>query len=186
MDSDKPLLKIPIFKQSDDSLCGPASIKMVLSYYNENVEESQIAKLCNHTYDKGVDDYNMKKACEFLGYEVLIKNNSTFEDIQYWLNLNIPVIVDWFACFDNIINYDESPYSKNVPIEYSVPNGHSSIVIGLDNYYIYLLDPYYGAVRKLTLIDFERVWFDFRLEKINNFKEMIIRQIFIILPKKIK
>ena len=139
------LLDIKIFKQSDDSLCGPASIKMILDFYGNSVTESEIAKLCNHTYELGTDDVHMKQACESLGYEVFIKNESTFDDINNFLKKGIPVIVDWFA-------------GVKLDVE--------------------------DELRKIRKEDFIRVWFDFRNPYIMNWEEMILRQIFVILPNK--
>jgi ABC-type bacteriocin/lantibiotic exporter with double-glycine peptidase domain len=171
------LLEIKPFKQSDDSLCGPAVIKMVLNYYGKEVEESEIAELCNHTYELGTDDFNMKKAVEILGFKVIIKNDSTFEDIQYWLDREIPVIVDWFSpgAPPDDISLDD------------MPNGHSSIVVGMDSKFIHLMDPegskHSAAVRKINKNDFLRVWFDFRPNVISSWEDMVIRQIFVILPQ---
>ncbi len=180
------LLDIKIFKQGDDSLCGPASIKMILDFYGNSVTESEIAKLCNHTYELGTDDVHMKQACESLGYEVFIKNESTFDDINNFLKKGIPVIVDWFAGVKlDVEDVSEGfVYDTKLPTDVGVPNGHSSIVVGLDDAYIYLIDPEIAEIRKIRKEDFIRVWFDFRNPYIMNWEEMILRQIFVILPNK--
>jgi predicted double-glycine peptidase len=58
-----------------------------------------------------------------------------------------------------------------------VPDGHYSIVVGLDKQYIYLQDPEIGGLRQLARDDFMKVWFDFRGEYITSWNEMIIRQL---------
>ena len=179
------LLPVKIFTQSDDSLCGPASIKMILDFYEHKVEESEIDKLCNNTYELGTDDKNMKLACESLGYQVVIKNNSTFDDINSYLLKNIPVIVDWFSGGHSPIESKKESfiYQSSLSIDYTLPNGHSSVVIGLDDEFIYIIDPEISEIRKIKRDDFIRVWFDFRNPYIMNWEEMILRQIFVILPK---
>jgi len=165
------MLDIHPYKQSDDSLCGPSVIKMVLQYYGIIAAELDIAERCGHTYQFGCDDLGMKRALESYGMDVTIKNNCTFDDIQYWLSRQVPVIVDWFSSGYNV--------GVNDP-----PNGHSSIVIEMDNTYIYLLDPEFGGIRKMLRDDFMRCWFDWKNSPIIiNWEDMILRQIIVALPK---
>lgn len=154
------------------SMCGPASLKMVLAYYGLEHTEEELAKLANTDPDLGTTDEGIKKAAESLGFVAEIKNNSTFEDIQTWLNKKVPVIVNWFT--RGRIDYPES----------DVPDGHLSVVVGLDDDYIYLQDPEIGKLRKITRNDFMKVWFDFTGAYINSWDEMIIRQLIVIYSKK--
>lgn len=157
------MLKIEPFKQSDDSLCGPAVIKMVLQYYGIDAPESEIAQHAGHTYALGCDDFGMKRAFEFYGLSVEIKNFSTFDDIQKLLDREIPVIVDWFS---GGVNCEPS----------DTPNGHSSIVVDLSDTHIFLLDPEFGYVRDILKEDFMRCWFDWRSPYLVSWEDMIIRQ----------
>ena len=154
----------PFQETLNASMCGPASLKMVLSYYGIEKTEQELAELCNTTLHLGTDDHGLKKAAEALGFHVIIKNESTFEDIEGWLNKNVPVIVNWFT--RGRMDYDDS----------CVSDGHYSVVVGLDEEYIYLQDPEIGSMRKLEREDFMTVWFDFRGKYIKS-DELIIRQI---------
>ncbi|MCX6765192.1 MAG: hypothetical protein NT148_01485, partial [Candidatus Nealsonbacteria bacterium] len=58
-------------------------------------------------------------------------------------------------------------------------DGHYSVVIGLDDKFIYLQDPEIGRMRKIKRYDFMRVWFDFKGDYIKP-NELIIRQIIVI------
>ena len=58
-----------------------------------------------------------------------------------------------------------------------MPDGHYSVVVGLDKDNIYLQDPEIGKLRTLERSDFMKVWFDFTGENINSWDEMIIRQL---------
>lgn len=157
------MLKIEPFKQSDDSLCGPAVIKMVLQYNGIDAPESEIAERAGHTYALGCDDQGMKKALESYGLSVNIKNFSTFDDIQKLLDQKIPIIVDWFSGGVNCEPFD-------------TPNGHSSIVVDLNNTHIFLFDPELGYIRELLKDDFMRCWFDWRSPYLVSWDDMIIRQ----------
>ncbi len=121
--------------------------------------------MCGTDSNVGTSDKGLKRAAEGLGFTVEIKNNSTFDDIRRWLDKKVPVIVNWFT--RGRIDYE---------IE-EVPDGHLSVVVGLDDEYIYLQDPEIGALRKISRDDFMKVWFDFKGEYIKSWDEMIIRQL---------
>ena len=160
------LLPVKPFQETlHASMCGPASLKMVLAYYGIEKTEQELSQLAETDPDLGTSDEEIKTAAESLGFTVEIKNNSTFEDIQTWLDKKVPVIVNWFT--RGRIDYPDS----------DVPEGHLSVVVGLDDEYIYLQDPEIGALRKIARDDFMKVWFDFRGEYITSWDEMIIRQL---------
>ena len=146
------------------SMCGPASLKMVFDYYGIEKSEEEIAKLAGTTDDLGTDDQGIKKAAESLGLKVEIRNESSFKDIQSYLDKKVPVIVNWFT--RGRIDYDDS----------QVPDGHYSVVVGLDGEFIYLQDPEIGKLRKINKSDFMKVWFDFTGEYINP-SELVVRQL---------
>ena len=81
-----------------------------------------------------------------------------------WLEKGVPVIVDWFTRGRK--DYGDS----------DVADGHYSVVMGLDDKYIYLQDPEIGKMRKLDREDFMTVWFDFTGKYIKP-NELVIRQI---------
>ena len=161
----KILLDVKPFQETlDADMCGPASLKIVLEYYGINKSEDELAKIAGHKKSLGIDDKGIKKVAEKLGLKVIIKNNSSFVDIERWLKKGVPVIVNWFTRGRN--DYPES----------ETADGHYSVVMGLDDEFIYLQDPELGAMRKITRNDFMRVWFDFKGEYVKP-NELIIRQI---------
>jgi ABC-type bacteriocin/lantibiotic exporter with double-glycine peptidase domain len=161
----KKMLKVKSFQETlCAGMCGPASLKILLSYYEVEKSEKELAKLCGTKKDLGTDDQGIKKAAENLGFKVEIKNNSSFKDIEGWLNKNVPVIVNWFT--RGRVDYTDA----------DVSDGHYSVVCGLDDKNIYLQDPEIGSVRKLNKEDFITVWFDFTGKYIKA-NELIIRQI---------
>ena len=161
----KKMLKIKSFQETlNAGMCGPASLKILLSYYGLEKSEKELAKLCGANKDLGTDDHSIKRAAEKLGFKVEIKNNSNFKDIERWMDKGIPVIVDWFT--RGRMNYTDA----------DVPDGHYSVVCGIDNKNIYLQDPEIGKIRKLDREDFMTVWFHF-IGKYIKPNELIIRQI---------
>jgi predicted double-glycine peptidase len=161
----KKMLKVQSFQETlNAGMCGPASLKILLSYYGVDKSERELAKLCGTKKDLGTDDWGIKKAAESLGFKVKIKNNSSFKDIEKWIDNETPVIVNWFT--RGRIDYTDS----------DVADGHYSVVCGLDDKNIYLQDPEIGSLRKLDKEDFMAVWFDFTGKYIKS-DELIIRQI---------
>lgn len=165
------LLPVKPFQETlHKSMCGPASLKMVFDYYGIEKSEAEIAKMCNVDENLGTDDKTIKRVAEELGFKVEIKNESSFKDIQNWLDKKVPVIVNWFT--RGRVDYEES----------EVADGHYSVVVGLDGEYIYLQDPEIGKLRKIDREDFMKVWFDFTGEYINP-NELVIRQLIAIEKK---
>ena len=159
------LLNIKPFQEKlNYSYCGPATLKILLSYYGIDKTEKQLAKMAGWDKDLGIDDKGIKRAAEALDFKVKIKNNSSFKDIEKWLEKDIPVIVNWFTRGRN--DYSDS----------ETADGHYSVVMGLDDEFIYLQDPELGAMRKIARDGFMRVWFDFKGEYLKP-NELIIRQI---------
>jgi ABC-type bacteriocin/lantibiotic exporter with double-glycine peptidase domain len=152
-------------------MCGPASLKMVLAYYGVEKTEAELAELCGTDPNLGTDDLSIKRAAEGLGFNVEIQNKSTFDDVKKWLDKKVPVIVNWFT--RGRTDYDVS----------EVPDGHLSVVVGLDDEYIYLQDPEIGELRKISRDDFMGVWFDFESERIESWNDIILRQLIAMYPK---
>lgn len=161
----KKMLPVKPFQETlNAGMCGPASLKIVLSYYGVEKTEEELFKMCGTQKDLGTDDQGLKKGAEQLGFKVKIKNKSTFKDIECWLDKKVPVIVNWFT--RGRMDYTDS----------DVADGHYSVVAGLDDEYIYLQDPETGSMRKLDKDDFMTVWFDFAGRYIKS-DELILRQI---------
>lgn len=146
------------------SMCGPASLKMVFNYYGIEKSEQEVTELCGTHPDLGTDDQQIKKAAESVDLKVEIKNESSLDDIKAWLDKKVPVIVNWFT--RGRADYEDS----------EVADGHYSVVVGLDNEFIYLQDPEIGKLRKIEKEDFMKVWFDFTGEYIKS-DELVIRQL---------
>lgn len=161
----KIMLKVKPFQETlGASMCGPASLKIVLNYFGVEKTEKELAKLCGHNKILGVDAKGIKKVAESLRFKVAVKNESTFKDIEKYLKKNIPIIVNWFT------------RGRKDYLDAETPDGHYSVVCGLDDEFIYLQDPEIGEMRKIKRYDFMRVWFDFEGDYLKK-DELIIRQL---------
>jgi len=158
------MLKIKPFRQ-ETGYCGPASLKIVLSYYGIKKSEKEIVKLTECTKEWGVEAWKLLKIAQGLGFHGFVRDESTFDDIkEYVINRQIPVIVDWF----------------------SEDDGHYSVVVDIDDENIYLLDPELGYVRAMRLKKFWRVWFDFPDEYIKSKNDLNIRRMIVIYKERKK
>ncbi len=164
-------LKLKPFQETlNASMCGPASLKIVLKYYGVEATEKELTKLSKWNKDLGIDNKGIEAVAKHFGFKVKIKNNSSFKDIEKWLDKKVPVIVNWFT-------RGRKNYS-----DFAIADGHYSIAAGLDDKFIYLQDPEIGKIRKLKRDDFMKVWFDFKGEYIKP-NELIVRQIIAVYNK---
>jgi len=165
------ILKVKPFQETlNMSMCGPASLKIVLKYYGIEKTEKELTRLIGWSKRRGVDGYGLKKAAEKFGFKVEIKDNSDFRDIKKWLNSGVPVIVNWFTR-----GRSDCPDSE-------MADGHYSVVAGLDKEFIHLQDPEIGRMRKIKRDDFMRVWFDFRGDYLKS-DELVVRRMIAIYKK---
>ncbi len=144
-------------------MCGAASLLIVLKYYGMERTESELARLLGVDSSTGTDAAALKRVAEDLGFVVEVRNESTLEMVEDWIERGVPVIVDWFT-------RGRADYGDG-----AVADGHYSVVAGLDAEHIYLMDPELGKVRRLARGDFLRVWFDFAGEYIKP-DGLIVRQ----------
>ena len=141
------MIKIKPFVQTDDSRCGPATLKMILDFYGIDSSEDELCIKCNHTYELGCTNDDMENVLQSYGFKTISKNYSTIDELNNWIRKEIPVIIDWFS-------------HPNEPNDVYCSNGHSSIVVDIDDKFIYILDPEIGKIRKFLHDEFLRVWFD--------------------------
>jgi ABC-type bacteriocin/lantibiotic exporter with double-glycine peptidase domain len=155
---------LPFQETLNSGYCGPASLKIVLSFYGMNVSEQELAELTGATRDLGTTAEKLIEAAEKLGFKGDIRNECELCDIESWLKIGVPVIVDWFTIGRD--DYDEDIRSAD---------GHYSVVCGIDDTHIFLQDPETGSKRTMKREVFDRVWFDFAGDRIRS-DELILRQ----------
>lgn len=151
------------FVQTDDSRCGPAVVKMVLDYYGIETTEDELCKKLKHTYEQGCKNSDMEQLFLEYGLNIHPKENGTIRDLKTWTDRKVPVIVDWLT----------PGVERN---DMFMPNGHASIVVGVDETNVKLMDPEHGGVRTIPHKEFMRVWFDWEdTEEIYPETKMVLR-----------
>ena len=153
------MLKIKPFRQTP-GLCGPASLKMVLEYWDISVSEKEIAQKAGSSKEKGTGKEGLVRAAKHFGLNAFAREKSSLGDLGRFIKKGIPVIVDWF----------------------SEDEGHYSVVVDINEKKIVLMDPSLKKAREFLLHNFQRVWFDFPGRFIRNPQDLILRLIIVAKP----
>ncbi len=122
-------------------LCGPASLKILLSYFGKTFTEEELAKLGRATLEQGTEHEGMISTIKELDGFVFVKEDGTLEELEYFVKKEkLPVIIGWFS-------EDED---------------HYSVVVNVTDKNIILCDPQEKEpTRWLDRAIFPRIWFDF-------------------------
>lgn len=147
------MITLTPFKQSP-GYCGPACLKMILSFYGIKKSEDELAELTKTTRDKGCSEKEIVKAAEKFGLKGFIKQNSTIKELKELNKKGTPVIVDWF-----------SPEEE----------GHYSVVVDINDKKIKIADPRFGEIKEHDIKWFEERWYDL-VEGEKIIKEIIVIQ----------
>jgi len=131
------MLDIPFYKQDNRYTCGPAVLQMAFAYFGKKLAEGELALRLNVTED-GASHEEMIKLANNEGFFVYADNESTFDEIRYFIGLKKPVIVNF--------------------IEPSNDEGHYAVVKEVTDHSIILNDPWNGENFKMTQKDFENRW----------------------------
>lgn len=154
--------KLRIVEQKRTGMCGPAALRILLSYFKIDKSEEYLARLCQSSQKRGTHPKKIATALKQLGFKTSSGTwggkERCWKNLNYWVNKrNLPVLVDWF--------------SKIV--------GHYSVVIGLDRKNIWLADPEFHEkqrrIRKFSWNDFFLWWFDFEGEYIKRLRDLEVR-----------
>jgi ABC-type bacteriocin/lantibiotic exporter with double-glycine peptidase domain len=142
--------KITTYEQEKSGTCGPAALRILLSYFGIYKTEAELAKLCAAD-EHGTRPENLKLALEKLEFQTQVGWGDTpdksWATLNHWVNgKKLPVIVNWFTTTEP--NWD----------------GHYSVVLDLTKEYIILADPEFSEperrLRKLAWSNFLKLWLD--------------------------
>ena len=148
------MIKLKLVEQSKNYTCGPAVLKMILSYYGINKSESLLEKETKTSNKHGCQESAIVKVAKNFGLKGYVKQKSSISELRRLNKKGIPVIIDWF--------------SPDV-------NSHYSIVVGFKGDKIMIADPSFGKIRTFGIKWFEERWFD-----MFNMKKPLIKEIIVI------
>lgn len=117
-------LNVPYHGQEREYTCGPASLRMVFSYFDTLYNEQQLTRRAKTSKHRGTTRKRMVTAARKAGYWVYEQSDSTLQVVKWFINNEMPVIV-------NYIEPDED-------------EGHYTVVTGYDAKGLFLHDPWNG------------------------------------------
>jgi predicted double-glycine peptidase len=127
------LLNVPYVNQPSNFTSGPTSLQAVLAYYGSNTNLGTLINMTNSTPSNGTLPGAIVTTANNLGFNAVIKENMTLENLQTYVIQGIPVIVDAQAWKNNATNTQNWTDDQN--------NSHYMVVIGIDNTNVYFEDP---------------------------------------------
>jgi len=133
------MIQVPYFKQKKSYTCGPASLKMVLKFFGKNLNEDTIARKLK-TSKQGTSHREIIDFARQNGFYCYVHENSTIHELRHFINLGLPVIVNYIEPKDN--------------------EGHYAVVVGFKKNGLILNDPWNGANFILKEKDFKDRWHD--------------------------
>ncbi|KKU15087.1 hypothetical protein A3D55_01265 [Candidatus Jorgensenbacteria bacterium RIFCSPHIGHO2_02_FULL_45_20] len=133
-------IKVQHFLQSA-GLCGPASLKILLSYFGKLYSEEKLAQLAQATLDNGTEHNGLVAAIKSTGGYCFAKEEGTLDELEYFVKKEkLPVIIGWF-------DSDED---------------HYSVVVNITEKNIIIVDPATNEPERwLDREKFNKIWFDF-------------------------
>lgn len=141
-------LDFPDVRQNTDYTCGASSLQAILYYYGFSYSEDQLATLLQSSYEIGTLPNNIIKFCRQLGFKVKAAHNMTMDQIKYYLNHKIPILVA-FQAWNHSCDY------TNI-----WDSGHYSVIIGIYKDLVIFEDPSILGRGYLQIDEFLRRWHD--------------------------
>jgi ABC-type bacteriocin/lantibiotic exporter with double-glycine peptidase domain len=169
--------------QINSYYCGPASLQMLLSFYDVNIDQQQVVD-CLGINDKiSTHGMTIQEMGQFIKkyypqFQFWYKFNSTIPELSQLINqFHFPVGVEWQGIFDY-------PDEDSFEDEDDDP-GHLAVITGINTgeNYIYIADPdahYAGTDRQFSILQFERRWWD--INEINHQEIDDYHGLFLITP----
>lgn len=132
------MLNLYYYKQRQDYTCGPVCLQMVFRYFGKFILRKKLIYLCRTTKKYGTSHAALIGAVKSLGFFTYIHKNCNLKHLQHYINLNLPIIINYIEPSDNF--------------------GHYSVVIGFDKEDIILNDPWNGYKFRIDKDFFIKRW----------------------------
>ncbi len=143
-------IKIPYHKQEKTYYCGPAVLQMVFEYFGFIKTQNYFAGYLETNKKIGTEDVNMIKTALSHGFYCYVNNNSTFFEIENFIDRGLPVIVRFLVPEFGIDEETNSIYE------------HFAIIKGYNRRKFIFNDPTYiggGKNYKISKNKFLKKWY---------------------------
>lgn len=98
-------LDVPYHEQESRHTCGPASLRMVFSYFDELYGETQLARKTKTSWREGTRHRYMISVARGAGFWVYNNIDSTLAELKWFINHELPVIVNFFEPSEDVAHY---------------------------------------------------------------------------------
>ena len=132
------LLNVPYFKQETAYTCGAATLRMVLAFYGKTFSEEEIGKEIGTNEATGTERARMGEIIKQHALSPRERSDASLEDLRFLYTEGLP----------SIVRFTEP--SQNVD--------HYGVVVGIDETYIFIHDPWNGPEMVLELGKFLVRW----------------------------
>jgi predicted double-glycine peptidase len=129
-------------RQITDYSCGASALRIVLSYWGIEVDESQLMELLHTNSEVGTQPEDIVDGARALGLDAQIFENLTLDELERLTANGHPVIA--------LGQMWRSEQECDRPLEEVWDNGHYVVVLGIDKDYVYLQDPYIQMGKAFT------------------------------------
>lgn len=148
-------LPVPIIRQATEYSCGAAALLALLHYWKVyDGTESSLYKRLNTTEAEGTDPLYIVKIAREFGLKAYMKEHLKLSDLRSALHRSDTVILDLQAW--RVEKEEKLPWKK------VWESGHYIVLTGMDDHYLYAMDPSAGAgYGYLALDEFLTRWHDY-------------------------
>lgn len=181
-------------RQETGAYCGPAVIQMLVAQLGKEVSQVQIVEACgakDTVMELGIPLVELAAGVKKLNLDLQVweKQSASVSEIKQLVDAGYPVAVDWQGIFTADEYGDEIWVTKNrfrewldkyrkIPVAVG-DQGHYCIVVEIDSMkgFIKFVDPYghyAGKERFVAIWEFEERWWDDRVGKDENGKDVVI------------
>jgi ATP-binding cassette subfamily B protein len=132
------ILKVPYYKQDTGYTCGPTCLQMVFKFLGKFKSEAKLSKEVNAEPREGTYRRQMAREVQKIGFNHIVKSNSSLSKIKYFIESGSPVIVYYIEPADDVEHY--------------------AVIVGFKNNMIIMNDPWNGKNFKINEKEFLSRW----------------------------
>ena len=168
----KNSIMLPLMRQSTFYTCGVASLQSCLYYWQVyDSTEEQLAIQCGTTEEQGTPPESIVKVAQSYNLTAFLKENCDLNDLKVAIHDGFTVILDVQAWTD---------LQEPVDWKNDWEDGHYVGLVGIDDEYVYLMDPSTGGTYAFVPISelLDR-WHDYELLEDGSRREYVHSAIYI-------
>lgn len=138
-------------RQITEYSCGASALQAVLHYWGRDVDETELMRIIGTSEDVGTYPENIVRGVRALGFQAEARENLTLEEVARFTADGNPMIA--------LAQVWRSQKAEHIAPEDEWDNGHYIVVLGVDEEFVYIQDPYLRMGKAMVARRlFERHW----------------------------